>query len=120
MVFGAGRDGFLDLERVDLAIVEGAESCRRSSFAAATQLNDLECSELERPQPHDLVTRQPCHAVIAAVKAQTTLCDRLSTIENQLPKSNARDDIKAGPRCHQSGPVFLGLSGDRSAYHFYH
>ena len=88
VVFGAGLGGFLDLERVDLGIVEGAEPFRRSSFAAAIQLNELECFELERPQPHDLVTRQPCHAVIAAVKAQTTLCDRLSTIENQLPKSN--------------------------------
>ena len=47
---------------------EEAKTFRLSSFAAATELNELQCSKLERSQPHNLVTCQPRHdEVVVAV-----------------------------------------------------
>ena len=69
---------------------EGAESFRRSSFAAAIQLNGLECFELERPQPHNLVTCQPCHvAVVVAIGEE--LSDRLTQFETSFQKRDEKE-----------------------------
>ena len=64
---------------------EEAESFRLSSFAAAIQLNGLECFELERPQPHNLVTCQPRHVgIVVAIGEKRS--DRTTQIENLLSK----------------------------------
>ena len=64
---------------------EEAESFRRSSLAAI-QLNDFECFELERPQPHNLVTCQPRHVgIVVAIEEKRS--DRTTQIENLLSKS---------------------------------
>ena len=64
---------------------EKAESFRLSSFAAAIQLNGLKCFELERPQPHNLVTCQPRHVgIVVAIGEKQS--DRTTQIENLLSK----------------------------------
>ena len=62
-----------------------AESFRLSSFAAAIQLNGLKCFELERPQPHNLVTCQSRHVgIVVAIEEKRS--DRTTQIENLLSK----------------------------------
>ena len=69
---------------------EAAETFRLSSFAAATELNELQCFKLERSQPHNLVTCQPRHvAVVVAIGEE--LSDRSTQFETSFQKKDEKE-----------------------------
>ena len=92
---------------------EEAETFRLSSFAAATELNELQCFKLERSQPHNLVTCQPCHvAIVAAIGRK--LSDRATRIENQLPKEGEESSCKVYRILVKRGDLFFVCYGEGS------
>ena len=78
---------------------EEAETFRLSSFAAATELNELQCFKLERSQPHNLVTCQRRHVeIVVAIEGKRS--DRTTQIEILFPKERERNrHIKFRPPC---------------------